>query len=80
MKHVTINVSEPVYKEFKAYARKQDKTTSGLIREAMEMYLRERVQQGESLKNISPLSLGKTRKTLNRGDDLLGEMTHAAGR
>jgi len=80
MKHVTINVSEPVYKEFKEYAKRQDRTTSGLIREAMEMYLRERVHRETSVQDLSPLSMRMIKRTLNRTDGLLGEMTAAPKR
>ncbi len=40
MKTITINVSEPVYRDFQEYARRNDRTTSELIREAMEEYRR----------------------------------------
>lgn len=74
MKTITINVSEPVYREFQAYAKSRDRTTSEMIREAMETYLRERVQTGTSLRDVSPLRMGKVKKPLGRNDDLLGEM------
>jgi len=74
MKTITINVSEPVYQELKEYARRQDRTASELIREAMAMYMRDRVHAGSSLRNLSPASLGKVKKVLARNDDLLEEM------
>lgn len=80
MKHVTINVSEPVYKELQEYAKRHDRSASGLIREAMEIYLHERVQRGTSVRDLPPLSLGKVKKPLTRNDDLLEEMTHAPRR
>lgn len=75
MKTITINVSEPVYQEIKEYARRQDRTASELIREAMATYMRDRVHGGTSLRNQSPVHLGKVKKVLTRNDDLLGEMT-----
>lgn len=77
MKHVTINVSEPVYKELKEYAKRQDRSTSELIREAMAVYLQERVHPTTSLSSIPPLNMGKVKKAIRREDDLLGEMRNA---
>jgi len=42
MKTITINVSEPVYAEFRRAARVMGRPTSELIREAMEAYRRSR--------------------------------------
>ncbi len=79
MKTITINVSEPVYREFQAYAKSRDRTASELIREAMETYLREQMRGEMSLRDLQPLQLGKTKRVLRRSEDLLGEMmTHAA--
>ena len=36
MKTITVNVSEPVYRDFQRFARERDRTASELIREAME--------------------------------------------
>jgi predicted CopG family antitoxin len=38
MKAVTIHVEEPVYKDFQTYAQKHKRSTSDVIREAMELY------------------------------------------
>ncbi len=43
MKVVTIHLDEPVYREFQVMAKQSRRTTSELIREAMEAY-RERIQ------------------------------------
>ena len=77
MKTITINVSEPVYRDFVEHARRQDRTTSELIREAMERYHTLHIRSRSSLKDLKPLSLGKVRKPVRRGDDLLGEMLDA---
>ncbi len=59
MKAITVNVSEPVYREFQRYASALDRTTSELIREAMEDYLDEKLKCRASLKDLEPISLGK---------------------
>jgi len=74
MKTITINVSEPVYREFQARARRLDRTTSELIREAMEHYLRDRLRGARSVLAFEPLDLGKVKKPLTSRDDLLAEM------
>ena len=45
MKAITINVSEPVYREFQRYAAALDRTTSELIREAMEDFLDQKLSR-----------------------------------
>lgn len=73
MKTITINVSEPVYRQFQELARRVDRTTSELIRESMEQYLRSRRTSGSVL-DLEPLALGKMKRPLTAKDDLLGEM------
>lgn len=80
MKTITVNVSEPVYNQIKAYAKRHDRTTSELIREAMAAYVHERVNAEHSLKKMPPLDLGKVKKAMSRNDDLLGEMTRVTRR
>jgi hypothetical protein len=78
MKTITVNVSEPVYRDFQEYARGKDRKTSELIREAMERYHHEEISprsQG-SLSELRGLSVGKIRQSFYSGDDLLGEMTN----
>ncbi len=78
MKTITIHVSEPVYRELQTYARRQDRTASELIREAMAQYVHERVRAEGSLRSLPPLDLGKVTRPVTRNDDLLGEMTRVA--
>lgn len=73
MKAITVNVSETVYREFQEHARASDRTTSELIREAMELYSSERIRARRSLRELRPLSLGRLKRPLGE-DDLLGEM------
>ncbi|MEW6363477.1 MAG: hypothetical protein AB1714_02435 [Acidobacteriota bacterium] len=77
MKTITINVSEPVYRDFQEYAGHNDRTTSELIREAMMEYRDRRIRPRTSLADLRPSSVGKVLKPLTRRDDLLGEMLRA---
>ena len=79
MKTITINVSEPVYTDFKEYAGRTDRTTSELIREAMEEYHANRIRSRTSLRESQPASLGKVLKPLSIDDDLFDEMIGHAG-
>lgn len=76
MKTITVNVSEPVYREFQEFARQRDRKTSELIREAMELYRSEKIQPSPSasLTELSPVSVGKILRPLSPADDVLGEM------
>ncbi len=74
MKTITINVSEPVYRDFQEHARACDRTTSELIREAMEMYRLARIRPRRSLLELRPLSLGQVLQPITSEDDLLDEM------
>jgi len=76
MKTITVNVSEPIYRELQEQARRVDRTASELIREAMEYYVRERLRRSRSVTEFPPLDLGKIKKPLSPKDDLLAEMTH----
>ena len=64
MKTITINVSEPVYRDFQQFARSRDRTASELIREAMEEFRQRRIVRSTTLAELKPL----------RVDDLLCEM------
>lgn len=74
MRPITINVSETIYRDFQAYARMSDRSTSELIREAMEAYWRERIRSRTSLRDLHPLSLGGVLRPLVPDEDLLDEM------
>lgn len=74
MKTITVNVSEPVYLEFQEYARRHDRTTAELIREAMEAYRARWADKRGSLRELAPLDLGEVKRPLSAEDDLLGEM------
>lgn len=74
MKTITINVSEPVYRAFRQYARQHDRKTSELIREAMEDYREKLMQPRQSIRKLAPISLGQVLHPLGFGDDLLEEM------
>ncbi len=74
MKTITVNVSEPVYEEFRQFAKKMDRKTSELIREAMELYRQQQMQRRTSLRDRRPASVGGPIQPLTGEDDLLGEM------
>ena len=74
MKTITINVSETAYEDFRRASRSLGRSTSELIREAMETYRRERLRPPTDLRAFRPRSLGRVLKPLDHGDDLLDEM------
>ncbi len=76
MKAITINVSEPVYAAFQAFSKQQDRTTSELIREAMEDYRHSKIKQTGSLETLRPRSVKKILTPLRGSDDLMGEMLY----
>lgn len=74
MKTITVNVSEPVYREFQSFAKQHDRKASELIREAMEAYRHAYMKRTMSLREQRPASVGGAIKPLGPDDDLLGEM------
>lgn len=74
MKTITINVSEPVYADFRQASRRLDRPASELIREAMEQYRQAHLQPRRDLTDFRPLSLGRVLQPLQGDGDLLGEM------
>jgi hypothetical protein len=74
MKTISVNVSEPVYAAFMAYARRTNCTAAELIREAMDLFRNQRIRPSTSLADLKPLDLGKTLHPLKSRGDLLGEM------
>ncbi len=79
MKTITVNVSEPVYAEYRRAARAMGRPTSELIREAMEAYRREHLMPRQDLAAWSPASVGRVLRPLGPEDDLLDEMVEATG-
>lgn len=74
MKQITINVSEPVYRIFQEYAHEKDRTTSEIIREAMEFYKSEKIEKKASIRDLEPLSVGKILKPLEGREGIVEEM------
>jgi hypothetical protein len=74
MKTISVNVSEPVYEDFMEHAQRTDRTAAELIREAMDLFRKERIRSRSSLAKLRPLQLGKNLRPLSSRDDLLGEM------
>jgi hypothetical protein len=76
MKAITINVSEPTYAAFQAFSKQQDRTTSELIREAMEEYRKCHIRSETTLEALRPQSVVKILSPLSSSDDLMEEMLH----
>ena len=74
MKTITINVSDPVYRDFVSYSKRVDRPTSELIRAAMEDYHQRTIARRTSLRDRRPISAGGEVSPLSREDDLLEEM------
>jgi hypothetical protein len=74
MKTITVNVSAPVYEEFRRASKTLGRPTSELIREAMETYRREVLRPKTDLGAFRPRSAGKVLRPLQSEDDLLAEM------
>lgn len=74
MKTITINVSEPVYEDFRRASKALGRPTSELIREAMDAYRREQLRPRSDLRGFRPRSLGAVLRPLSGQDDLLAEM------
>jgi hypothetical protein len=54
MKVVTVHLDDPVYREFQKIARRSRRSTSELIREAMEAYRRTLAKKQSSLAEAGP--------------------------
>ena len=74
MKPITINVSIPVYQQYKDYAFKRGRSVAELIREAMDQFIRERVENRPSLHKFRPIGLEPLPGTNIIGEDLMDEM------
>jgi predicted transcriptional regulator len=71
---VTVHLDEPVYREFQKVARKARRSTSELIREAMEAYRRMLVKKQSSLAEAGPAaSVGQILTPWAGREDLLGD-------
>jgi hypothetical protein len=70
-KTITVNVSEPVYQDFQAYAKQRDRKASELIREAMEQYRQTHIQRRTPLRDLRPASVGGPIQPITGDGDLL---------
>jgi predicted transcriptional regulator len=72
MKAVTVHLDDPVYREYQKMARKAKRSTSELIREAMEAYRRTFIKKQTSLTKAGPaVSVGQILTPWTRREDLL---------
>lgn len=74
MKTITINVSEPVYRDFLRHAELTDRTASELIRQAMEEFRDRKLRRRGTLANLPSHSVGRIRRPSAKADELLDEM------
>lgn len=74
MKTITVNVSDPIYRDFSIYAKQVGNTASELIRRAMEDYHQRYILRKTTLRNRCPSSVGGPVQPIGRDEDLLGEM------
>jgi len=74
MKTITISVSEPVYRDIQEYARQHDRTTSEIIREAMEDFRSRRIRPQSTLRDIRPASVGEVLRPFTGAEDELEEV------
>jgi hypothetical protein len=78
MKTITVNVSDPIYRDFSIYAKQVGNSASELIRRAMEDYHQRFILRKTTLRNRRPASVGGPLQPIGRDEDLLGEMLHDA--
>ncbi len=74
MRTITINVSEPVYDDFRRAAQSMGRPTSELIREAMEGYRQQHLRPRRDLRSFRPRSVGDVLQPLTSEDELMSEM------
>jgi len=78
MKTITVNVSDPIYRDFSIYAKQVGNSASELIRRAMEDYHQRFILRKTTLRNRRPASVGGPLQPISRDEDLLEEMLHDA--
>jgi hypothetical protein len=83
METITVEIPDPVYRDFQDFAKRVDRPVSKLIQEAMELYRDQKIgvyrdqttaPNRMSLMDMPTFSVGKILKPLGPDDDLLGEM------
>jgi negative regulator of replication initiation len=74
MKTITVNVSDPIYRDFSLYAKQIGNSASELIRRAMEDYHQRFILRKTTLRTRRPASVGCPLEPIRREDDLLREM------
>lgn len=75
MSRITVDIPDPVYRDFQDYAKRVDRPASELFQEAMELYRSLRISPKRmNVLDIPTFSVGEILKPLGPDDDLLGEM------
>ena len=74
MKAVTVHLDEAAYRDFQQQAKKERRTASELIREAMDTYRQRRKPARARLcESSEPVSVGSVRQPWSSRADLLGD-------
>jgi hypothetical protein len=74
---VTLDVPEDLYRHFEDGARRTNRTTAELMREALASYELPYERRRGSVRRLQPLDLGEVLRPLTPDDDLLEEMLDA---
>jgi hypothetical protein len=75
MSTITVDIPDPVYRDFQDYAKRLDRPAAELVREAMELYREQKIApKHRRLSDMPTVSVGEILKPLGPDDDLLGEM------
>ena len=74
MKTITVNVSDPIYRDFTVYAKQVGNSASVLIGRAREYYHQRFFLRKTTLRNRTPASVGGIVQPIGQEVDLLGEM------
>lgn len=77
MSTISVSLPDPVLKSFEAFAQRQNRETSEVIREVLEAHAPTSSQVTASIRDFVPLRLGYVLKPLAADDDLLEEMLNA---
>lgn len=73
MKAITVHVSEPVYRDFQEHAKRTDRKTAELIRDAMNRYREQEIcpRASHSIRDIQGISVGEILKPWKSRADML---------
>lgn len=79
MRSVTLDIPEGVYRDFEDQAKRENRTATDLMCQALVAYDRHGLRRKGSLRDLAPLDLGGVLQPLTSDDDLLEKMLDAQG-